>query len=381
MNIQRDLPVTHIVIGTKAQFIKMAPIARLLQESGWPYRLLDLGQHGSITPGIVSDFGLEADHLHVLPPGATVTTYSQALHWVLAAISRIASPRRALSAELVKQPAGYALVHGDTLSTILGLHLARRLRLRLGLVEAGLSSGKLFDPFPEELIRRHVEKRANMLFAPDDVSAERLRARSLKGEVVSTEYNTGRDALLLIAAKNGRNADRQQTFSTVLTLHRAETISRSSRLREIIGHVIRLAPEIGRIRFFLHEPTRRALIRANLLEPLTDNSHFELVPLGSYPEFTKALARSRYILTDGGSIQEEASYLNKPCLILRRTTERQQGIGTTAMLTSFDVETDLEFLHAKAHDGSISAALTPSLRAARIIVEHLYPRAFPVAGD
>ena len=264
VNVQRNLPVTHIVIGTKAQFIKMAPIARLLQDMGWPYRLLDLGQHGSITPGIVRDFGLEADHIYVLPAGATVSTYSQALRWIVAAATRIASSRRTLEAELIKQPAGYALVHGDTISTFLGLHLARRIRLRLALVEAGLSSGRLFEPFPEELIRRHVEKRADVLFAPDEDSAERLRKRRIKGEVVHTEYNTGRDALLLIAAARDNSAEQSTPVSTVLTLHRAETISRPSRLREIIGHVIRLAPEIGPIRFFLHEPTRRALVRANL---------------------------------------------------------------------------------------------------------------------
>jgi UDP-N-acetylglucosamine 2-epimerase (non-hydrolysing) len=308
----------------------------------------------------------------VLPAGATVATYGQAIRWVLAALKRVSSPRQGLTSKLVKQPAGYALIHGDTLSTLLGLYLSRRLGLRVGLIEAGLSSGNRLDPFPEELIRRHVERRADILFAPDQGAAARLIRRLPKGNIVSTGYNTGRDALLITIDAYAQRYEETKPVSTVLTLHRAETLGRRSQLRKIIHHVVRLAPEIGPIRFFLHEPTRRALARTRLLETLSNNPNFELVPLGSYPEFTNALARASYVLTDGGSIQEEASYLGKRCLILRRTTERQQGIGTTAMLTSLDVDEDLTFLRSGNQAMSDMAKQGKSLDAARIIVDHLY---------
>lgn len=372
MSAQKDLPVTHIVIGTKAQFIKMAPIARYLQDIGWPYRLLDLGQHGSITPGILEDFGINPDHVHVLPAGKTVATYGQAIRWVLAALKRISSSRQHLLKTLLKQPAGYALVHGDTLSTLLGLYLSRRLGLRVGLIEAGLSSGNWLDPFPEELIRRHVERRADVLFAPDQGAAAHLMTRLPNGNIVNTGYNTGRDALLITIDAYAQRYVGAKPVSTVLTLHRAETLGRGSQLRKIIDHVVRLAPEIGPIRFFLHEPTRRALARTGLLETLCNNPNFELAPLGSYPEFTNALSRANYVLTDGGSIQEEASYLGKRCLILRKTTERQQGIGTTAKLTSLNVDEDLSFLRSGNQVVSDMAKAGEALEAARIIVDHLY---------
>lgn len=374
-------PATHIIVGTKAQFIKMAPIARLLEERGWPYRILDLGQHGSITPGIVRDFGLKPDQVHVLPWDSTVVTYGQALRWVGALVARIASPRKKLTADLLKQPAGYALVHGDTLSTLLGLHLARRLGLRVGLVEAGLSSGNFLDPFPEEMIRRHVEKRADLLFAPDHSSADRLKKRGLKGAVIDTGYNTGRDALLLIARLHAEKNGSVPTFRTVLTLHRAETIGHISRLRSVINHVISLAPSIGPIRFYLHEPTRRALIRGKLIKTLQGSQHFQLFPLGSYPEFTRDLVRAKYILTDGGSIQEEASYINKRCLILRRTTERGHGLGETAMLASMNTESDLQFLLDTGRTAPRDSQWEVTLKAPETILEALYSAGPAVAAE
>jgi UDP-N-acetylglucosamine 2-epimerase (non-hydrolysing) len=374
VTLKQDIPVTHIVVGTKAQFIKMAPIARLLQERGWPYRILDLGQHGSITPGIVRDFDLRPDHVHVLPGGSTVATYPQAFRWVRALLARIATPRRRLTSELVARPAGYALVHGDTLSTLLGLYLARRIGLQVALVEAGLSSSRMFDPFPEELIRRHVEKRADMLFAPDSNSASRLEKRGLRGKVVDTGYNTGRDALLIMAGLQSSRDQASCDFQAVLTIHRAETIGRATRLRAVIHHVIDLAPRIGPVRFFLHEPTRRALIRAGLLGELEGSCHFQLRPLGPYPEFTAALVRAKFILTDGGSIQEEASYLNKRCLILRRATEREHGLGTTAMLTTLDIDTDLRFLFRDPEDDVAWDSHKLTFEAPKTIIASLYPQ-------
>lgn len=373
VTLQEVYPVTHMIVGTKAQFIKMAPIARLLEQRAWPYRILDLGQHGSITPGIVRDFGLKPDQVHVLPGGSTVATYAQALRWVSALVARILSQKRTLANLLLKQPAGYALVHGDTLSTLLGLHLARRLNIPVGLVEAGLSSGRLFDPFPEEMVRRHVEKRTDTLFAPDQKSAERLRGRGLKGRIVDTGYNTGRDALLTIAELHPNTISSPADFKTVLTLHRAETISSRTRLRAVIEHVTRLAESIGPIRFYLHEPTRRALVGAKLMNAIAVSPHFDLCPLGSYPEFTSALVQAKYILTDGGSVQEEASYLNKPCLILRRHTEREHGLGDTAMLSSMNVKLDLEFLNKSARSVPMCYAKTPGLTASQIILDSLYP--------
>lgn len=362
---------THIVVGTKAQFIKMAPIARVLEDRGWPYRLLDLGQHGSITLGILNDFGLQPDHVHVLPAGKTVATYGQAARWVTAAVARILSSRTRLREALLRPPPGYALIHGDTLSTLLGLYLSRRLEMKVGLVEAGLTSGNLLDPFPEEMIRRHVEKRVDLLFAPDALSAGNLAERQLPGQIVNTRYNTGRDALQMIQESRAATSDNVGPSGTLLTLHRAETLSRPDRLRSVVEHVVRLADHLAPINFYLHRPTEIALAKAGLLEVLKGDQRFKLRALAPYPEFLDALASARFVLTDGGSIQEEVSYLGKPCLLLRRSTERPHGIGTTAALTSMQVERDIAFLRSFESRDVLRSSNSDNLDASRCIVDTL----------
>ncbi|MGH2510235.1 MAG: UDP-N-acetylglucosamine 2-epimerase, partial [Ktedonobacteraceae bacterium] len=174
---------------------------------------------------------------------------------------------------------------------------------------------------------------------------DRLRSRKLHGQICNTQYNTGLDALSLIIQKHDLMTKPSDagTYS-VLTLHRLETLSRGKKLRQAIQYAIRLADSIGPIRFFLHGPTQRALERHDLLKNLQDNPAFTLAPLLPYPEFMRQVLHCRYLLTDGGSIQEEASYMQKPCLILRNRTERRHGLDSNSRLAAFDEHRDLEFL-------------------------------------
>ncbi|HVC36796.1 MAG TPA: UDP-N-acetylglucosamine 2-epimerase, partial [Gammaproteobacteria bacterium] len=131
---------------------------------------------------------------------------------------------------------------------------------------------------------------------------------------------------------------------SVLTLHRLETLSRRRRLERVIRYVMQLSETTGPIRFFLHGPTQRALARSGLLKLLENHPAFTLAPLKAYPDFIRQIVHCRFLLTDGGSIQEEASYLQKPCLILRQRTERRHGLQSNARLTSFNPASDSEFL-------------------------------------
>jgi UDP-N-acetylglucosamine 2-epimerase (non-hydrolysing) len=358
----------HLIIGTKAQFIKMVPLAFLMHEKRVPYRIIDLSQHGALTGQIVADFGLKPDIRYLYPTGANVSSYAAALAWTAGCAARLARPADKLRAELLlDQRPSSALVHGDTLSTLLGMFLAKRLGLPTGLVEAGLTSDRLLSPFPEEAIRRHVESRVEYLFADSDTSVANLKKRGVSGKIVNTRYNTGRDAFLLTASRL-EQTDPIEPY-TVLTLHRSETLTRKSRLRTMIEHVLRLADRLPAIRFFVHEPTLRALRRADLIERIRRHPRIEMTPLASYPEFVRTLVLARFILTDGGSIQEEASYLRKPCLVLRRETERGHGIGTTARLTAFDIDDDVRFLESVPLEGK--PALKPTLEASRSVLQQL----------
>lgn len=335
----------HFIIGTKAQFIKMMPLMHLLEAERRPYHLLDLGQHAALTRRIVQDFGLNPSVSRLTDATGNVESYSRAASWLSRGASRLLWSRQRLLREYFKDQAGISLIHGDTASTLLGLYLGRRAGLRVGLVEAGLTSGSLLDPFPEEMIRRHAERRADFLFAPDARGAARLRGLGLRGQVVDSGYNTGRDALMLVIRQHHLQEPTADAGEySVLTLHRLETLGRRALLTQAIDYALQLSGQIGKVRFFLHGPTQAALARHGLLARLEQHPAFELAPLLPYPEFIRQILHCRYLLTDGGSIQEEAAYLGKPCLILRRRTERDDGIGENARLASFDSAADLAFL-------------------------------------
>lgn len=341
----------HFVIGTKAQFIKMAPLMHLLQENGTPYHLLDLSQHGSITGKILEDFDLRPTITH-LGESKSITTYTQAVAWLAHGFGQLLRGRSNLRRRLFLDRGGIALIHGDTLSTLLGLYLAKVAGLKIGMVEAGLTSGHLFDPFPEEWVRRHVGKRVDYLFPPDSACAQWLHRRRYKGQIINTGYNTGKDSLALIRRLHHGSVKPRHAGEAygIVTLHRLETLSSATRLRRSIEHIMHLATVLGPMRFYMHPPTERALQRIGMTEKLRSAKNIQIYGLAPYPEFALALSRSRFILTDGGSIQEEAFYLNKPCLILRNRTERGEGIGKNALICTWNAERDAAHLRdAEAH--------------------------------
>jgi UDP-N-acetylglucosamine 2-epimerase (non-hydrolysing) len=361
----------HFAIGTKAQFIKMAPVMRVLERAAEPYHLLDLSQHGSLTGQILQDFGLTPAISRFGLPGRSVETYAQAARWLAHGLLEITLHRSRVRRHYFLDAAGVVLLHGDTLSTILGLYLARAAGLPAALVEAGLTSRRLFDPFPEEWVRRHVARRARILFAPDAAAERWLRNAGYPGEIVNTGYNTGRDALNLIAMRSPPVPVTERYG--VVTLHRLETLANKRRLRRAIEHIVAISEIAGPMRFYMHPPTENALVRAGLYAMVTSAPQLRVGRLQPYPDFVRELMGARFIITDGGSIQEEAFYLGKFCLILRNTTERTEGIGTNARLTTWNVQTDVTHLQqAKANAAPIEQL--PTLGASSTIVRTLKER-------
>src|SRR3989344_444111 len=363
----------HFAIGTKAQFIKMAPVMRLLEDDGEIYHLLDLSQHGSLTGKILSDFDLKPVVTSLRKTNQSVTTYTQAVGWFIHGLWQSVVHRRHLRERLFLGQDGVVLLHGDTLSTLLGLYLAKAAGLKIALVEAGLSSGKLLDPFPEEWIRRHTGKKVDFLFPPDETSESWLRKRNFRCHIINTGYNTGRDSLSLIVEKHPSSAGRSETDAAfgVVTVHRLETLTNKRRLSPAIRHILALARKLGPIRFYIHPPTENALKRSGLMDEVKSSAHLELHGLEPYPHFIQSLMAARFILTDGGSIQEEASYLKKPCLILRNRTERIEGLGKNAILGTWDVETDAAFLKKKMSEIVEQSGEASAMHASHVILEAL----------
>ncbi|TCJ14738.1 hypothetical protein EZJ19_09150 [Parasulfuritortus cantonensis] len=332
----------HFVIGTKAQFIKMAPLMWMLERDRRPYHLVDLSQHGALTGTILDDFGLAPRTTRYGAADTLVHTYGKAASWSLGLLGQTVARRDQVLKRWFIDTPGHALVHGDTASTLLGAWLSRRAGLPITLVEAGLTSGRLLSPFPEEAIRRTVQRMATHCFCPGPKEAAHLSSLGLKTRIHDTGYNTGHDALSLALQRTAR-VRFEQPYA-VATLHRLETLSSRAALTRAVEHIRSLCGALGRMHFFMHMPTLNALRRENLLARLETTPHLSVHALLPYLDFAHVLANARCIVTDGGSIQEEAASLGKPCLVLRSVTERDAGFGVTARLTSWNTADDVAFL-------------------------------------
>lgn len=338
----------YILIGTKAQFIKMAPVMVVLEKESVPYLVVDLSQHGKLGREMLDSFDINPEFITPFPRDKSVDSVKEGLVWTVKILLPLLSGLASIRKRLFPRGPGEVLVHGDTMSTLVGVILARRARLPVALVEAGLRSGWFFSPFPEELIRRLVERFSRTLFVPGAREYGELITKFPDKHIVNTIYNTGRDALMLMV-KNGGSADNSPL--PVVTLHRLETISSKRRLESAVKIVLGVGERVGKLRFVMHPPTEKALIKHGFLQDILSSPYIICQHLQQYNVFASYLVSAPFIITDGGSIQEEASYLGKPCLILRDRTERDHGIGQTARLTSWSVDKDWEFLEKSLNVG------------------------------
>ena len=330
-----------VIVGTKAQFIKTAPVLREMDRRGIGYQLVYTGQHSETFDVLEEAFGTRPADDILIPSFEADTKVSFArwtwLFWKRVVL-RVRSPEWR-NAEL-------CLVHGDTASTLFGAIAARMAGIHVGHVEAGLRSPKWLDPFPEELIRRWVSGMTHVHFVPDGAAAANLaRAR---GTVVYTSGNTLRDALAMALARiedipslggGGKYG--------VVSIHRNENLSNAADFNLLMESVI-AASTVLPLKFVLHPATRARIARSAWQSKLEAAPGLELMVRMDYPEFVRLLVHSCLLMTDGGSNQEEAAMLGLPTLLLRRATERADGLGDGVELSCLDRDAIAAFVRKHA---------------------------------
>lgn len=361
----------HVFIGTKAQYIKTAPLLRLLDAEQVPYRLIDSGQHGALSVGLRRELGVrEPDHL--LSTGRDVTSIPQAVVWAVRIALRLLGGRR-LRAEVFGGQGGVCVVHGDTPSTLLSTLLARRAGLQVAHLEAGLRSGHLLHPFPEELIRVVVMRLAALLFAPDDEAVANLQRMKVRGRVIALPGNTVVEALhheLELARareQDGPPALEADVPPVIVTMHRVENLNRRERVEQLVATVERIARQRP-VRMVQHGPTLETLRKRGHDRRLAA-AGVELVELAPHGVFVAMLAAAPFVITDGGSIQEECALLGTPTLLWRAATERPDGIGANVVVSGYDPAVVEAFLADPGRHRRPPAGMeaTPS----RVVLAHL----------
>ncbi|MDT0164734.1 UDP-N-acetylglucosamine 2-epimerase [Actinotalea sp. AC32] len=329
------------VAGTTAELIKVAPVREALVERGADVALWSTGQHTNEVEPTLRDLGAPDPERWLVPRRhlAHISRVAQVPAWALRVLRTAVAERRALAADLARDGRpGLVVVHGDTFTTVLGAVLGRVVGARVAHVEAGLRSGSMLSPFPEELNRRVVGRLADLHFAP--TAREVANLRRARGVVVETGANTVVDALRR-ALERAPEVEGLPEHYGLVTLHRFELLRQPERLEEVLRtlHAARDATPL----VMVAGESERARITELGLDHLFDD-RFQLWDKRAYAAFLPMLARADFVVTDSGGLQEECAVLGVPCAVHRERTERHQGLGANVVLTRMDAARLTAFL-------------------------------------
>jgi UDP-N-acetylglucosamine 2-epimerase (non-hydrolysing) len=328
------------IVGTRAQLIKVAPVVVACERLALPCTLLMTGQHQETMQDLIDEFGIASPQVPAMQ-AAEHSTIASLLRWLPAAYNGVRAKLRELDAA---QSEISVLVHGDTLSTLVGAFAARRHRVRVVHLESGLSSGRWFDPFPEEICRRLVFRMTDVAMCPNEQAAGYMRRCHPRAETIDTDGHTILDAVVLTGAcAVGPSPDAPYL---VASLHRFQNLYDAKRLADLVTLIEALSRRVT-VHFVLHPATRARLEHQGLMSTLAASPGVHLSPRMGYRDFLCMAAGALCVLTDGGSNQEELAALGVPTIIMRARTERPDGLGANAVMEA-DV---LEGVHSFVVDG------------------------------
>ena len=329
----RGKPRILVTFGTRPEAIKMFPVVAALRETGrFDVRVVVTAQHRELLDSVLALADLVPDvDLDLMEPNQSLDALSARLIARFGAVLDAWLPDR-------------VLVHGDTLTTMMASLACYFRRIPVGHVEAGLRSGDIYSPWPEEVNRKVTGVIADLHFAPTETAAAALRAENVNESSIHVTGNTVIDALLYAQAKIAADpalapaiaplkarfagkriiavtAHRRENFGTGMAQIAQSLQTLAARDDVAIIYPLHPNPNVGGVM----QPALAGLDNIALINPL------------DYLDFVAMMAASDIVLTDSGGIQEEAPSLGKPVLVMRDTTERPEGVAAgTARLVGAD---------------------------------------------
>lgn len=313
-----------VIFGTRPEAIKMAPVVRALRDaSGIDCQVWSTGQHREMLAQVLEIFDLRADEdLALMTPGQSLNgLFAGAVAGVDAMIER-AEP-------------DMVLVHGDTSTAAAAATAAFHRKVKVGHVEAGLRSGRMDQPWPEEFNRRLVDLVSSQLFAPTEAAQNHLLAEGVDPKRVLVTGNTVVDALLTVVDRIRTRPEVEQRLAArfdfldaskpvvLVTGHRRESFGDGFKN---ICLALKMLSEAGDLQI-VYPVHLNPNVQGPVHELLADRSGVHLIPPVDYEAFVYLMMRSSVILTDSGGVQEEAPSLSKPVLVMRNVTERPEAVA------------------------------------------------------
>ncbi|MCK7544312.1 UDP-N-acetylglucosamine 2-epimerase (non-hydrolyzing) [Marinobacter bryozoorum] len=328
------------VFGTRPEAIKMAPLAlQLAEDSRFNAKVCVTAQHREMLDQVLGLFELAPDYdLNLMKPGQDLTDVTTGI-------------LQGMKSVLADFKPDMVLVHGDTATTFATTLACYYQQIAVGHVEAGLRTGNIYSPWPEEANRKLTGAIATKHFAPTTLSQQNLLNEGVPANNIVVTGNTVIDALLEVVKKLDTNQALAGELSSkfdfldsnkkliLVTGHRRESFGGGfERICQALGNIAQAHPD-AQIVYPVH-------LNPNVQEPvnrlLGNNPNIHLIEPQDYLPFVYLMNRAHIILTDSGGIQEEAPSLGKPVLVMRDTTERPEAVeaGTVKLVgTNVDVIT------------------------------------------
>ena len=337
------------VFGTRPEAIKMGPLVHALAaDERFEAKCCVTAQHREMLDQVLELFAIKPDYdLNLMQPGQTLNDVTARILLELKPVLQEFKP-------------DVILVHGDTATTFAASLAAYYEQIEVGHVEAGLRTGNIYSPWPEEANRRLTGALTKYHFAPTDTSKQNLLRENFAEEYISVTGNTVIDALLMVQNRIKNDSELNEELRAkfpflddskkliLVTGHRRESFGGGfERICEALAITAKQHPEV-QILYPMH-------LNPNVREPvnriLADVDNVHLIEPQQYLPFVYLMTRANIILTDSGGIQEEAPSLGKPVLVMRDTTERPEAVAAgTVKLVGTDVDKIVSNLHVLLTD-------------------------------
>lgn len=310
------------IIGTRPEAIKMAVLHRLmLDDDKFNPKLCSTGQHRELLSQALTQFDITPDFS--FDAIAHNRSLSEQTAYIIVELQKL----------FEKENPELVIVQGDTLSAYCGALVGFYNKIKIAHVEAGLRTWNKFGPFPEEINRVYIDSVADYHFVPTDMARTNLIKEKLSPEYIFTTGNTGIDALKFMQNKNAQisppltkelsaildHSKNENKKIALLTLHRRETPP--ALMSKIVGELEQVAKDQNLLVIFPMHPNPE--IKESLAS-YEKSAQIKCIPAQAYNVFIWLMDQANIIYTDSGGIQEEATSMGKPLLVLRNETERQE---------------------------------------------------------
>ena len=307
-----------VIFGTRPEAIKMAPVVKELgkrKDDGIIPIVCVTAQHRNMLDQVLEVFDIKPDYdLDIMKSGQTLAYITSE---VIRGIQDI----------ITKEKPDLVLVHGDTTTAMAACLAAFYQQVKVGHIEAGLRTFDKYSPFPEEINRQIIDRIADYLFAPTEVSKKNLESSCLnKDQKIIVTGNTAIDALKTTVRdeyedENLKWADGSRLI--LVTAHRRENLG--GPMRHIFRAIKKLVEEFSDVKV-IYPVHLNPKVQSVAEEILGDNEKIRLIEPLDVLDFHNYMKKAFFVMSDSGGVQEEAPSLGKPVLVLRDTTERPEGI-------------------------------------------------------